>query len=109
MADFPMESPLTEMLIAYVDLGCSEEILSIVTMLTVPNIFYQPKEKQAQAGSKKAKFHQPEGDHLTLLTVYNGRKASKFQNSWCYENFIQARSIRLAQDVRKELGGIMER
>jgi hypothetical protein len=25
-----------------------------------------------------AKFHQPEGDHLTLLTVFNAWKASKF-------------------------------
>ncbi|KAH8120070.1 P-loop containing nucleoside triphosphate hydrolase protein [Phellopilus nigrolimitatus] len=109
MADFPMEPPQAKMLIASVELGCSEEILSIVAMLSVQNVFYRPKEKQAQADSKKAKFHQPEGDHLTLLTVYNGWKASKFSNPWCYENFIQARSMRRAQDVRKQLLGIMDR
>ncbi|KAI5121300.1 hypothetical protein M0805_003769 [Coniferiporia weirii] len=109
MADFPMEPTLAKMLIASVELGCSEEILSIVAMLSVQNVFYRPKEKQAQADSKKAKFHQPEGDHLTLLTVYNGWKASKFSNPWCYENFIQARSMRRAQDVRKQLLGIMDR
>jgi hypothetical protein len=27
------------------------------------------QEKQAQADQKKAKFHQAEGDHLTLLQV----------------------------------------
>lgn len=109
MADFPMEPPLSKMLIASVDLGCSEEILTVAAMLSVQNVFYRPKEKQAQADSKKAKFHQPEGDHLTLLTVYNGWKASKFSNPWCYENFIQARSMRRAQDVRKQLVGIMDR
>lgn len=109
MADFPMEPPLAKMLIASVDLKCSEEILSIVAMLSVQNVFYRPKEKQAQADSKKAKFHQPEGDHLTLLTVYNGWKGSKFSNPWCYENYIQARSMRRAQDVRKQLLGIMDR
>jgi len=109
MADFPMVPPLAKMLIASVDLGCSEEMLSIVAMLSVQSVFYRPKEKQAQADSKKAKFHQPEGDHLTLLTVYNGWKASKFSNPWCYENFIQARSMRRAQDVRKQLLGIMDR
>ena len=30
MADFPMELPLAKMLIASVNLGCSEEILSII-------------------------------------------------------------------------------
>jgi len=109
MADFPMEPAPAKTLIASVELGCSEEILSIVAMLSVQNVFYRPKEKQAQADSKKAKFHQPEGDHLTLLTVYNGWKASKFSNPWCYENFIQARSMRRAQDVRKQLLGIMDR
>lgn len=109
MADFPMEPPLAKMLIASVELGCSEEILSIVGMLSVQTVFYRPKEKQAQADSKKAKFHQPEGDHLTLLTVYNGWKAANFSNPWCYENFIQARSMRRAQDIRKQLVGIMDR
>lgn len=109
MADFPMEPPLAKMLIASVELGCSEEALSIVAMLSVQSVFYRPKEKQGQADSKKAKFHQPEGDHLTLLAVYNGWKTSKFSNPWCYENFIQARSMRRAQDVRKQLLGIMDR
>ena len=81
MADLPIEPPLAKMLIASVDLECSEEILTIVAMLSIGgSIFYRPKEKQAQADAKKAKFHQPEGDHLTLLTVYNGWKASKFSS-----------------------------
>uniref|UniRef100_A0A671MKD5 Helicase-associated domain-containing protein n=1 Tax=Sinocyclocheilus anshuiensis TaxID=1608454 RepID=A0A671MKD5_9TELE len=55
------------------------------------------------------KFHQPEGDHLTLLAVYNSWKNNKFSNPWCYENFIQARSLRRAQDIRKQMLGIMDR
>lgn len=109
MAEFPLEPALSKMLIASVDQGCSDEILTIVAMLSVQNIFYRPKEKQAQADQKKAKFHQPEGDHLTLLTVYNGWKAANFSNPWCYENYIQARSMRRAQDIRKQLTGIMDR
>lgn len=50
-----------------------------------------------QADMKKAKFFQPEGDHLTLLAVWEAWKAAKFSNPWCYENFIQARSMRRAQ------------
>lgn len=109
MADFPLEPTLAKMLIASVELGCSEEILSIVAMLSIPTVFYRPKEKQGQADAKKAKFNQPEGDHLTLLTVYNGWKASNYSNPWCFENFIQARSVRRAEDVRKQLLGIMDR
>ncbi len=67
------------------------------------------QDKQALADQKKAKFHQPEGDHLTLLAVYNSWKNNKFSNPWCYENFIQARSLRRAQDIRKQMLGIMDR
>ncbi|MCJ1374623.1 DEAH-box ATP-dependent RNA helicase prp22 [Loxospora ochrophaea] len=109
MADFPMEPALAKVLIASVDMGCSDEILSIVAMLSVQTVFYRPKEKQQQADQKKAKFHDAHGDHLTLLNVYNGWKQSKFSNPWCFENFIQARSMRRAQDVRQQLVSIMDR
>lgn len=109
MADFPMEPALAKVLIAAVDLGCSDEVLSIVAMLNMPTVFYRPKEKQQQADQKKAKFHDPHGDHLTLLNVYNGWKQSKFANPWCFENFIQARSMRRAKEVRDQLVKIMER
>jgi len=109
MADFPMEPALAKVLIYSVDMSCSDEILSIVAMLSVQTVFYRPKEKQQQADQKKAKFHDPHGDHLTLLNVYNGWKQSRFSNPWCFENFIQARSMRRAQDVRQQLVSIMER
>ncbi|KAF7507784.1 hypothetical protein GJ744_010085 [Endocarpon pusillum] len=109
MADFPMEPALAKVLIASVEMGCSEEILSIVAMLNVQTVFYRPKDKQQQADQKKSKFHDPHGDHLTLLNVYNGWKQSRFSNPWCHENFIQARQMRRAQDVRSQLVGIMER
>lgn len=57
----------------------------------------RPREKQAQADQKKAKFFQAEGDHMTLLAVYDAWKNSKFSKPWCYENFIQERSLRRAQ------------
>ena len=109
MAEFPLDPPVSKMLIASVDLGCSEEVLTIIGMLSAQNIFYRPREKQAAADQKKAKFHQPEGDHLTVLAVYDAWKAAKFSNPWCFENFIQARSMRRAQDVRKQLLAIMDR
>jgi ATP-dependent RNA helicase DHX8/PRP22 len=109
MAEFPLEPCLSKMLITSAELGCSEEILTIVAMLSVENPFYRPKEKAAQADMKKAKFNHADGDHLTLLNIYEAWKSSKFSNPWCFENFIQARAIRRAQDVRKQLVSIMDR
>ncbi|KAJ7279426.1 ATP-dependent RNA helicase [Mycena rebaudengoi] len=96
MAYFPMDPPQAKMLIASVNLGCSEEILSIIAMLFV----------QADL---KAQFHQPEGDLLTLLAVYNGWKEANFSDTWCDKNFIRAQSMRRAQGIRTQLLGIMNR
>jgi ATP-dependent RNA helicase DHX8/PRP22 len=112
MAEFPLEPQLSKMLIAAVDQECGDEMLTLVAMLSIVDgegIFYRPKEKQAQADMKRAKFFQPEGDHLTLLTIYQSWAHNKFSNPWCNENFLQSRSLRRAQDVRKQLVTIMER
>ncbi|KAI0404604.1 P-loop containing nucleoside triphosphate hydrolase protein [Xylaria palmicola] len=109
MADFPMEPALAKVLIYSVDIGCSDEMMSIVAMLNMTTIFYRPKEKQTQADQKKAKFHDPHGDHLTLLNVYNAWKQNGFSSPWCFENFIQYRSMKRAKDVRDQLLKIMQR
>lgn len=67
------------------------------------------QDKQDLADQRKAKFHQIEGDHVTLLAVYNAWKNNKFSSPWCFENFVQVRTLKRAQDVRKQMLGIMDR
>lgn len=110
MADFPMEPALAKSTIMSIDLGCADEMLSIVAMISaVQTVFHRPKDKQQQADQKKAKFHDPAGDHLTLLNVYNGWKNAGKSDPWCFENFIQPKSMRRAEDVRKQLVQILDR
>ncbi|KAF2719137.1 pre-mRNA-splicing factor ATP-dependent RNA helicase prp16 [Polychaeton citri CBS 116435] len=110
MADFPLEPALAKSLTAAPDLGCADEMLSIVAMINAgQTIFHRPKEKQQQADQKKAKFHDPSGDHLTLLNVYHGWKRAGKSDPWCFENFIQPKTMRRAEEVRKQLVQILER
>ncbi|KAF2152406.1 ATP-dependent RNA helicase DHX8, partial [Myriangium duriaei CBS 260.36] len=110
MADFPMEPALAKSLIMSVDLGCSDELLSIVAIISAaPSVFYRPKDKQNQADQKKAKFHDPSGDHLTMLNVYQAWIRQRKSDAWCQENFIMPRSMKRAEDVRKQLVQILDR
>lgn len=109
MAEFPLEPQLSKMLIMSVHLGAADEALTIVSMLSVQNIYYRPKERAELADQRKARFHQNEGDHLTLLCIYNAWKNNNFSSTWCFENFIQQRSLKRAQDIRKQMLGIMDR
>ncbi|KAK0386054.1 hypothetical protein NLU13_5891 [Sarocladium strictum] len=109
MANFPMNPSNAKVLLAAVDHHCAEEVLSIVAMLDEQSVFSRPKEKQTQADQKKAKFHDPHGDHLTLLNVFNSWKQNGFSREWCFENFVNWRAMRSAKNVREQLVGIMQR
>ncbi|CAN3358906.1 pre-mRNA-splicing factor ATP-dependent RNA helicase Prp22p [Diutina catenulata] len=110
MTDFPMEPALAKTLIvSSVDYHCSAEMISIVAMLSVQNIWFRPKDKAAAADQRKARFHNSQSDHLTLLNVYRGWELNDRSTRWCQENYIQERSMRRAYDVRKQLVSIMDR
>ena len=109
MAEFPMAPEESKMLLAAVDLGSVDDVITIVAMLSVQTIFYRPKDKQEQADERKRRFFSPLGDHITLLGVYRQWVRNGRSPDWCKENFIVERSLRRAEDVRKQLIGILER
>ena len=46
---------------------------------------------------------------MTLLNVYEMWKSNKCSYPWCHDNFIQARALKKAEDIKKQLIAIMER
>ncbi|XP_031610135.1 pre-mRNA-splicing factor ATP-dependent RNA helicase DHX16 [Oreochromis aureus] len=110
MAELPVDPMLSKMILASEQYKCSEEVLTIAAMLSVNNsIFYRPKDKVVHADNARMNFVVPGGDHLVLLNVYNQWVESGYSTQWCYENFIQFRSMRRARDVRDQLEGLMDR
>lgn len=78
MANFPMDPALAKMLIISVERECSAEVLTIVSMLSVPSVFYRPKERIEESDAAREKFFVPESDHLTLLHVYTQWKSNGY-------------------------------
>ncbi|KAK8497584.1 hypothetical protein V6N13_002986 [Hibiscus sabdariffa] len=97
------------MLVVSSEFNCSNEILSIAAMLSVPNCFVRPREAQKAADEAKARFGHIDGDHLTLLNVYHAYKQNNEDQSWCYENFVNHRALKAADNVRQQLVRIMAR
>ncbi|RUO95587.1 hypothetical protein BC936DRAFT_143675, partial [Jimgerdemannia flammicorona] len=75
----------------------------------VPNVFVRPNDARKQADEAKALFAHPDGDHLTLLNVYHAYKTHEEEPRWCYDNFLNQRSLKSADSVRTQLKRIMER
>ena len=49
MSEFPVDPPLSKMIIISNSLGCLDEIITIVSMISVPSIFYKPKDQVQEA------------------------------------------------------------
>jgi pre-mRNA-splicing factor ATP-dependent RNA helicase DHX15/PRP43 len=90
------------MLIVSPEFFCSQEILTIVAMLSgtffffwlrvlmrpivsfsVPNIWLRPNNMRKEADFAKKLLSIPDGDHLTLLNVFN-----EYQNSTYRRNIL---------------------
>ncbi|SCU85563.1 LAFA_0D16402g1_1 [Lachancea sp. 'fantastica'] len=109
MAAFPLQPALSKMLLSASQNGCSKEMLIIVSMLSVPQIFYRPKERQEESDQARTRFFVPESDHLTLLNVYAQWKANNFSSAWCRRHFLQFKSLQRAKDVQGQLSMLMEK
>ncbi|KAJ0051021.1 hypothetical protein NL108_012182 [Boleophthalmus pectinirostris] len=109
MAEFPLDPQLAKMVIASCEFNCSNEILSITAMLSVPQCFVRPTEAKKAADESKMRFAHIDGDHLTLLNVYHAFKQNHEANQWCYDNFVNYRSLMSADNVRQQLSRIMDR
>jgi len=109
MSEFPLDPQLAKMLMCSPQYGCSSEILSIVALLSVPQVFMRPKESAKAADAAKANFEHADGDHLTLLNAYHAYKAAGDNADWCWENYISQRTMKQVDNVRRQLQRICTR
>ena len=111
-SEFPLDPALAVMLISSPEFYCSNEILSLTALLSVPQVFVRPASARKRADEMKQLFAHPDGDHLTLLNVYHafkGPEAQANQRQWCHDHFLSLRALQSADNVRMQLKRIMER
>ncbi|RLN13544.1 hypothetical protein C2845_PM09G06350 [Panicum miliaceum] len=120
MARLPLDPMYSKALIVSSELKCLEEMLIVVSMLSVESIFFSPREKLEEARAARKGFESLEGDHITLVNVYRAaaecleksknanakeRTMEKALTRWCRENFINHRSLKHARDVHSQIQG----
>jgi pre-mRNA-splicing factor ATP-dependent RNA helicase DHX15/PRP43 len=111
-SEFPLDPSLAVMLITSPEFYCSNEILSITSLLSVPQIWVRPNSSRKRADEMKRQFAHPDGDHLTLLNAYHAFKGAENRGEdvkkWCHEHFLSFRHLSSADNVRNQLLRIME-
>ncbi|KAL2528540.1 RNA helicase family protein [Forsythia ovata] len=108
MVEFPLDPPLAKMLLMGEQLGCINEVLTVVSMLSVPSVFFRPKDRVEESDAAREKFFVPESDHLTLLNVYQQWKANQYRGDWCNDHFLHVKGLRKAREVRSQLLDILK-
>ncbi|KAH9519399.1 putative ATP-dependent RNA helicase dhx33 [Bulinus truncatus] len=109
MAAFPLDPRFSKVLLLAKDYDCLEELLSIVAVLSVESVLVTVSNKRKECAAVHQKFMSSEGDHITLLNIYRAYKSVNGNKSWCFDNFINARNMHTAQEIRKQLREICER
>ena len=111
MAEFPCNPMLSKTILSSEKYKCVEEILTMCCMLDVNNsVFYRPKDKAVHADNAKQNFARGgHGDHFALMNVYTEWMQTNYSRQWCFENFVQDKSLKRARDIRDQFVDLCER
>jgi len=109
LAEFPLDPQLGKMLIRGVELGVGDEIQAVCALLNVPQIYLRPHKTQKMADRAHKQFATTDGDHTSLLLAYEAFDEAENKTNFAWENYLRDRSLRSAQNVKRQLRGIVDR
>ncbi|XP_018589909.1 ATP-dependent RNA helicase DQX1 [Scleropages formosus] len=110
MSELPVEPPMAKALIAACEFDCVSELLTIAAMLAAPSCFVTPlPQNEREALDQWLHLQHPEGDHFTLVNIFNAYVNSNEEEGWCIKNFLNPSALRLARIIRADLLEVMQR
>ncbi|SMR44811.1 unnamed protein product [Zymoseptoria tritici ST99CH_3D1] len=110
MAELALEPMMAKCLLSSPSFSCLSEMLTIGAMTSLQgNVWFTHDAKKAEETARR-KFAVEEGDHLTLLNVYQafvtkGKKEAK----WCQQHYLNFKSMTRAVSIRNQLKRYLER
>ena len=111
MAELAVEPMMARTLLSAQSFGCLSEILTIAAMTSLGgSIWVNHDGEKKKMETARRKFAVEEGDHITLLNVYQafitkGRKEARF----CHDNYLNFKSLTRAVSIRSQLKRYLER
>ncbi|EDW78118.1 uncharacterized protein Dwil_GK24829 [Drosophila willistoni] len=105
MAELPFTAMISKMLYISGQMGCSEEIITIIAMLQVQSIFSRPPSAAAQQSGRIAHrhFEVAEGDLITMLNVYTAFVEDGMTKEFCGQYYLIYRNLKRACELRDQL------
>jgi HrpA-like RNA helicase len=110
MADLNISPFLSRTLIsAAQDFHCSDEILSIASLLSVEDFIISPRSEKKQIAILKARerFFDSSGDHITYWNIFHQWTLANCSKDFCSEYFFHYRAMCAAKNIREQLKTIL--
>lgn len=91
--------------------NCQAEMLTLAAMTSLQgNIWFHHQGQKKAMELSRRKFAAEEGDHLTLLNVYQAFVTrGKKEGKWCHEHHLNFKSMQRAVSVRNQLRRYLEK
>lgn len=109
LSKFAIDPRLAKMVLTAIELGCVEQVLIIVSALSIQDPRERPHEKQQAADEKHNRFKDKQSDFISLLNLWqyvNSQQRSLSQNHFrklCQREFLSYIRIREWQDIFSQL------
>lgn len=105
MAELPLDPGYSHVLLLAMEpeYECANAILDIISILSVENLFYFPKELKNNLIKVITNYKIGNSDHLTKANIFHKYMNAKNKTSFCKENFINKKSIKKAVLIREQL------
>ncbi|KAJ1675460.1 hypothetical protein EV182_001219 [Spiromyces aspiralis] len=112
MAELPLEPELAKCLVESASTyECAQEMVSILSVLSVGDPFIIPPGKRAEADNERLKFMVEEGDLLTLFNVLSAylEQPTNRRQRWCNSHYLSFKVLERALIVRRQLRQYLEK
>lgn len=110
MAEFPVDPMLSKAILASEQYHCTEDVLSIVSMLgEAGGLFIRPRDQKLHADRAHAAFKREGGDPFVLQAIWEAWVASGYALQFSRDHFLQPKALSRARDVRDQLAQLCER
>ncbi|XP_050312821.1 probable ATP-dependent RNA helicase DHX35 [Anthonomus grandis grandis] len=105
MAEFALDPLYSKILLSSREFGCVDQVLTIISMLQVENIFTSPSTGNMiiKARIQKRLFEVEQGDLITYLNIFNAFIQSDMSRGYCHKNFLNYNSLKRVVEIRNNL------
>ena len=115
LTQFPLDPQFGRMLLAAQEHQCLDEVLTIVSALSIQDPRERPSDKAKYADEKHKAYQNETSDFLSFLTLWREIRRQKKELSnnqfrkYCRENFLAYMRIKDWEDIRRQLHDLVRK